>query len=105
MKPRLCDVDFEVTCVPSSVPARGNVLAVSPAEDRKAEAKVIERVNAGDPWAWGVVTVTARWNGLQGVCVFQVETTRSRFLRSADYREMRREAVQAMLEYAPTQQG
>ena len=91
------DVVFSVTTEVSSVPVRGNALAVSAEQDRRAEDAIIARVDAGDVCAWCTITVTAEFEGLSGVSVCgPFTTTERRFLKSADFREMKRGAFGAL---------
>jgi len=67
MKPRKLthnDVTFDLYCLPSDLPVRGNVMASGDADvDRSFEDEIIEDLEAGNPWAWCLVRVTA---GLEG---------------------------------------
>lgn len=54
-------VEYTIECLPEDVPIRGNAMASGDAEyDTQVEDAIIERINAGNEWAWCCVRVTAQ---------------------------------------------
>lgn len=61
------EVTYTLDVQPEDIPVRGNALASGDdEEDRRAEDEIIERLEAGDVWAWASVVVRAEWNGFVG---------------------------------------
>lgn len=60
-------VEFSIKVEPEDLPVRGNALASgNEEEDKKVEDEIIRRLDDGDIWAWGFVTVAARYAGFEG---------------------------------------
>jgi hypothetical protein len=60
-------IDYEVYIDPEDISIRGNVLASGDEEeDRKAEAWVIDQLDAGNEYAWCIARVTASARGRMG---------------------------------------
>lgn len=67
MKFNLSEVEYSLTVEMDEMQVEGNALASGDdALDEKVENEIIERLNAGDVWAWACVKVTATWNGIEG---------------------------------------
>lgn len=60
MKIKAESVQYRVEVLPEDMPVRGNALASGdPAEDKRVEDEIIERLECGDIWAWCTVRVVA----------------------------------------------
>lgn len=69
MKPRLLtaeEVTFTIEAQEEDIPVRGNASAIDETIDRETEDKILADLEAGNPWAWCHVVVTARWRGFEG---------------------------------------
>lgn len=65
--PTIEQVNFSMEVEPDEIPVRGNAIVSGDDNyDKEVEDELIERLNAGDVWAWALVTVTAEWNGVEG---------------------------------------
>lgn len=73
------DVKWEVIADYEHIPVRGNAISTGDDdEDKSHEDWIIERLDSGDVWAWAMVTVRGRWNGLSaetylGCCCYKDE--------------------------------
>lgn len=82
------DVTFELSIEQDDTPVRGNALASGDDEaDRDCEAEILRRLDQGDVWAWGLVRITAHWNGFKGTaclgaCSYESE---KEFIEANDY--------------------
>jgi len=55
------DIEYTLEVQPDDVPVRGNAAASGDdVEDRAVEDEILRRLDAGDVWAWCLVTVRAR---------------------------------------------
>lgn len=62
------EISFTLTCLEEHAPVRGNALASGDdAEDRKAEDKIIRRLDKGNQWAWCTVKLVGRFKSLESV--------------------------------------
>jgi len=58
-------VSFEIEVEGSDVEVRGNAMCSGDADaDREYEDAIIARINDGDVWAWALVRVVARYDGI-----------------------------------------
>ena len=60
------EVSFYIECRPEDTPINGNVTAIDPETDRRAEADVRRQLRNGNEWAWCCVRVVVMWNGFEG---------------------------------------
>ena len=78
------EVKIGLKIEPDDLPVEGN------AGDSECEAAVLEKVSAGDMWAWCSVTVTASWRNIEGsdnlgCCSYESEAD---FMRCEYYADM-----------------
>ncbi len=95
---------FEVSVEMDDTPVRGNALCSGDDDaDRRVEDEILERLNQGDPWAWGLVYVRATFAGFTGEdflggCSYASEED---FRTAGDYFEdMTRQACLDLLQMA-----
>ena len=63
----LANIIYTVECLPEDMPVRDNVQASGDAAlDREAEEDILRDLEAGNPWAWCTVKVTAKLGAYQG---------------------------------------
>ena len=92
---RARDVFFDIIVKPDDTPVRGNAsVSGDDALDRACEDEILARLDRGDVWAWGAVSVIARWRGFAGyahlgACSYADEED---FKRGGYYEDMRKEA-------------
>lgn len=90
---RLAAVELAVD--PDDIPVDGNASAIDAKTDRAILEHIRAELDAGNVWAWCVVTVTASYDGLEGIatlgaCSYPDERA---FRKSPDFVELRREAL------------
>jgi len=60
-------ITYKIECLPEDVPIRGNAMASgNKSVDKRVEDVIIAQLEAGSPWAWCTVRVTAHCGGLVG---------------------------------------
>jgi hypothetical protein len=63
---KLEDVTWTVEALEEDTRVRGNaIVSGDAAYDKKVEDKILRRLRGGNIWAWCIVKVTGRWNGLE----------------------------------------
>ena len=72
------DVELVLECLPEDLQIEGNASAIDPETDRQTVEWIKSKLEAGNEWAWCMVKVTARWNGLEasdslGACSYKNE--------------------------------
>ena len=88
-----------VECLLEDESIRGNASAIDPATDREIEAEIVRQLDAGNPWAWCSIRVTASFDGFSGsdhlgCCSYASEAD---FRRSGGYYDdMRAQAVEQL---------
>lgn len=92
-------ITYTLTVEPEDIPVEGNASAIDPATDRKIAERIYRQLDAGNEWAWCVVTVTAkvgRFSGLDslGGCSYASEKA---FARSGVLSWMKRAAREDLL--------
>lgn len=64
---KMDEVAFFLKVEEEETPLEGNVLSSGyETVDKRAEVIVQEALNAGNIWAWCLVTIVAHWNGFEG---------------------------------------
>jgi hypothetical protein len=72
-------IEYTVECLPEHTPIQGNAMASGDDElDHKVERDILADLQAGNPWAWCCVKVTAAFRGLEetdylGCCSYESE--------------------------------
>ena len=95
-------IEYKLQIEPEDFPVRGNlVCSDNDALDTLQEDEVIERIEAGDDWAWCCVHITAQIPGIGltgdaylGGCTYENE---SQFRESAYFEDMKDEALSDLL--------
>ena len=99
--PTIEQVEFSLKVEEEEIPVRGNAIDTgNREEDRKYEKKILDRLDAGDVWAWCSVLITCEWRGLKGYaslgcCCYTNEADFKN--NSLHYEEMRQEAYADLL--------
>jgi hypothetical protein len=73
------DVEITISAEMDDMPVNGNAIASGDyAYDELVEREILDRLNAGDAWAWAFVTVSAKWDAFEasdslGGCSYESE--------------------------------
>jgi hypothetical protein len=72
------DVTFTFECLEEDTDPGGYFASGDDALDKQAEKDILSQLDAGNPWAWCVVQVTASWQGYRvksaiGACSYSSE--------------------------------
>ncbi len=61
------ELAFTLFCEPDDLPIKGNALVSGDDEaDRECEEKIQAQLDAGNRWAWCLITIRADWGGFSG---------------------------------------
>lgn len=96
-------IDYEIECLPEDTPVRGNAMASGDdAFDLECENQILADQEAGNPWVWCTVKVTARCNGFRGhadlgCCNYASEED---FRTGGYYDDLKSDATDAMWNHA-----
>lgn len=100
-------VSYGIECLPEHVGVRGNAMCSGDDDfDREVEDKIIAELEGGNDWAWCMVRVTARYDGIDnvvgddylGCCSYQGEADFKADGYYDDMKDRAREYLYAQLE-------